>query len=107
MSIQDEIRNADHQIGKSTAHFDGEMSAEVSRLKSHGKDFSRNGKSIINDGVGITADYLRELARNLKKYSAQALKMTEAHIQNKPAQSIAIAFTVGMVVSLLLRRRGA
>lgn len=107
MSIQDDIRSADHKIGKDTAHFDGALSAEISRLKSDANDFSRNGKAIINDGAHVTADYLRELAYSLKKSGRLTLKRTETHIQEKPAQSVAIAFAAGMLASLLFGRRGA
>jgi len=106
MSIQEEIRNADHKIGKDAANFDGGLSAEVSRLKSDTRDLSRNGKALINDGAHVTADYLRELAYNLKQNGRQTLQKTEAHIQEKPGQSIAIAFAAGMIASLLFGRRG-
>jgi ElaB/YqjD/DUF883 family membrane-anchored ribosome-binding protein len=107
MSIQDEIRTADHKAGKDNASFDNGLSAEVSRLKNDAKDFSRNGKAIIHDGAHVTADYLQDLGNSLKKTGRMTLEKTEAHIQDKPGQSIAIAFAAGMLASLLFGRRGA
>lgn len=107
MSIQDEIRAAEHKIGKDTAHFDNGLSAEVRRLKSDAKDITRDGKAIINEGANVTADYIRELTESLKKSGRLTLEKTEAHIQDKPGQSIAIAFAAGMIASLLFGRRGA
>ncbi|MDP2206792.1 MAG: hypothetical protein Q8K65_10860 [Alphaproteobacteria bacterium] len=106
MSIQDEIRAADHKIGKDVSHFDSGLSAEVSRLKTDAKHLTRDGKAIINDGAHVTADYIRELTESLKKSGRRTLEKTEAHIQDKPGQSIAIAFAAGMVASLLFGRRG-
>jgi ElaB/YqjD/DUF883 family membrane-anchored ribosome-binding protein len=107
MSIQDEIRAADHKIGKDAARFDNGLSADVSRLKNDVKDISRDSKAIINDGAHVTADYIRELTESLKKSGRHTLEKTEARIQDKPGQSIAIAFAAGMVASLLFGRRGA
>jgi ElaB/YqjD/DUF883 family membrane-anchored ribosome-binding protein len=107
MPIQDESKNAIHKAGNEVANLDHDLSAEVSRLKNDARDFSRNSKAVINDGAHVTVDYLRELGDSLKECGRLALRNTETHIQEKPGQSLAIAFTAGMLASLLFWRRGA
>lgn len=106
MAMQDELKNAEYKTGKDTGRFDNTATAEVSRLKNDAQDLAKDSKDLADKSAHATANYFHDLTQNIKKTSLATIRKTEMHIQEKPGQSVAIAFATGVIASILLGRKG-
>lgn len=59
----------------------------------------------IKRGVNHSAHYVRDSARHMRRYGANALKKTEREMKTHPATSAAIAFAAGAALSYFFGRR--
>lgn len=105
MSIYDEARDGDSKIRKGIANTDRMLSAELHNLKENTLGVADSVKSISAEKVRMANNYMRDVISDLKSSGAEALRKTESHVREKPGQSIALAFAVGVLTSLLLRSR--
>ena len=66
---------------------------------------AHNLKETSSDQAHVAADYVRDRMEDLRCSGTNTLTKIETSIKRKPAQSVAIAFTAGLLASFLLGRR--
>lgn len=78
---------------------------DISALKVDTVELARHVKEDGEKQVGIMGVKARKFANDLKAEGLREFSKVEKHVQENPAQSIAIAFAVGLVASYMLKRR--
>jgi len=86
---------------------DKKILQEAQNIKENVVGLARNIRDSSTDKAHDAADYVRDRMDDLKYSGTDALGKIESRIKAKPAQSVAIAFTVGLLASLLLGRRSS
>ncbi|WP_373084747.1 YqjD family protein [Sneathiella sp.] len=91
---------------KTTSPEMSEIKDDLASLKSHVEALTNRLKNEGLDQADKLGEKAKEKLYELKGHGQQGLKTVEAQVQAKPAQSLAIAFAVGFLANMLLRRRG-
>ena len=84
-----------------------EVSEELESLKSGVIGLAHNLRDIGADKAHEAASYVNDQIDTLKATSVDSFKRIEKKIQDKPGQSVAIAFGVGLLASYLLGRKSS
>lgn len=105
MSTYEEAKDAEIKNRREISTTEKIIPAELNRLKESTLDLARNVKSISAHKTQAANDYMYEIASDIKSSGSDALRKTESYIREKPGQSVGMAFAVGMLTSILLRRR--
>lgn len=103
MSSYDETKETELKLKKNMAH----MTTEARDLKENVVELARNVRDASADKAHVFTDYLRDRASEMKASGINSLEKIEGRIRSKPGQSIAIAFTAGLLASYLLGRRSS
>jgi len=103
MPTYDETKDADRKAVKDNK----EVFLEAQNIKENVVGLARSIKDNSTDKAHVAADYVRDRMEDWKHSGTDALGRIESRIQAKPAQSVAIAFTAGLLASLLLGRRSS
>lgn len=96
MPTYDETKDADNKLEK-----------QAQNIKENVVGLARSIKDSSTDKAHDAADYMRDRLDDLQYSGTDALKKIESHIKAKPTQSVAIAFTAGLLASFLLGRRSS
>jgi ElaB/YqjD/DUF883 family membrane-anchored ribosome-binding protein len=109
MANHDETKGAEHKAEKAKLHIKSDKRSfpEIKEIKENVVGLARNIRDVSNDKAHMAADYVLERASDLKDTGADTLHKFERRIKTKPAQSIAIAFTAGLLASYMFGRRSS
>ena len=105
MSIHDEEKSTEHKLAKVKLHLGREVSSGVQDSKENVLGMARNIRDTSAEKAHDATDYIRNQISDLKETGADTLAKIEKRIKSKPGQSVAIAFTAGLLASFLLGRR--
>ncbi len=78
---------------------------DIKGIKKNFLNLAEEIKHSSSDGVSVAAGYMRAGARRIKVSGISVFKKMESRIKSKPAQSVAVAFTAGILLSLLFGRK--
>jgi ElaB/YqjD/DUF883 family membrane-anchored ribosome-binding protein len=84
---------------------DGNASNDIRSMKQSGADLAQHLKANAQEFTKLASNEARHKLDDFKTYAGTQLKGLENGVVAKPVQSVAIAFAVGAVLSLLLSRR--
>lgn len=84
---------------------DGNISNDLKSIKQSGADMAQHLKEDAQEFTKLASSEARHKMSDFKAYAGTHLKDIENGVVAKPVQSVAIAFAVGAVLSLLLGRR--
>jgi ElaB/YqjD/DUF883 family membrane-anchored ribosome-binding protein len=84
-----------------------ELLRNVNDIKENVVNLAQNLKDVGRERATVAADYVRDQVENIKETSAEAMEEVEERIKSRPAQSLAIAFAAGALMSYLFSRRSA
>lgn len=104
MSTQSETRSAERKPVKARKGNNGSLH-EMQDIKEEVMDFARNIRDTSTDKAHAASDYVHDRVDDLKDSGTAAIEKVEKRIKSRPSQSIAIAFTAGLIASYLLGRR--
>ena len=110
MSTHDETKDTEYKHEKAKAHLLKEAKESlpgIQDIKENVVGIARNLRETSTDRAHDAADYVRDRLDDLKDVGTSAVQRVEKRIKAKPAQSMAIAFTAGLVASYLLGRRSS
>ncbi|MAL78771.1 MAG: hypothetical protein CMN55_06595 [Sneathiella sp.] len=95
-------------MNKSTESYPeiNELKEDLASLKKHVSELTAALKKDGYEEADRLGAKAREKLDELKGRGHEGLHHIEDHVRQKPGQSIAIAFAVGFLASLLLRNRG-
>jgi len=96
MPTYDETKDADNKLEK-----------QAQNIKENVVGLARSIKDSSTDKAHVAADYVRDRLDDVTASGTDALGRIESRIKEKPAQSVAIAFTAGLLASFLLGRRSS
>lgn len=108
MSTYDETKETEQKSKKNMAYIASagkEISSDARDMKENVVGLARNVRDASSDKAHALSDYLRDRVSELKASGESSLEKLEVRIKAKPGQSIAIAFSVGLLTSYLLGRR--
>jgi ElaB/YqjD/DUF883 family membrane-anchored ribosome-binding protein len=88
-----------------TKDADNKMEKQAQNIKENVVGLARTIKDSSTDKAHDAADYVRHRLDDLTVSGTDTLERLESRIKAKPAQSVAIAFTAGLLASFLLGRR--
>ena len=93
-------------------HAGDNYARDTSALRDNAKTINASSANLVRHIKEDTMELASEIAaegqhrmEDIRSYAAKYLKMMEKEIVAKPAQSIAIAFATGAILSLMLGRR--
>ncbi len=104
MSIYDQARETERKIKNEAANTAKDLIAETNQIKENVTQLMRDTKQVSNERINAAKDYVLARVSDLKTSGSKSLEQTEAYIQQKPAQSVAIAFAAGFIAHLLFGR---
>jgi ElaB/YqjD/DUF883 family membrane-anchored ribosome-binding protein len=110
MLTYDEQKDADRKLEKEKvypAKDNKELLHDAQNIKENVVGLARNIRDSSTDKAHVAADYMRDRMDDLKHSGTDTLGKIESSIKAKPAQSVAIAFTAGLLASFLLGRRSS
>lgn len=82
-----------------------DIASEVNAIKDNITETLRDMKDASANKAHAAVDYMREGMDDLKIAGTGVLEKAERRIRSKPGQSVAIAFTAGLLAKYLLGRR--
>jgi len=88
-----------------TKDTDNKLEKQAQNIKENVVGLARTIKDSSADKAHDAADYVRGRLDDLTVSGTDTLERLESRIKAKPAQSVAIAFTAGLLASFLLGRR--
>lgn len=81
---------------------------EISQdIKENVVGIAHNVRSLSNNKVNVATDYILDGMKNLRLSGTDALEKAEHRIRSKPVQSMAIAFSVGLLARYFIGRKRA
>lgn len=110
MSIYDEANETEQKVKKNMSYMANaakEASSGAHDIKENVVGLARNVRDASSDKAQALSDYLRSRMSDLKASGENSLERLEVRVRSKPGQSIAIAFTAGLLASYLLGRRAS
>jgi|GEM_PF-4987798 len=97
--MSDDYKNSEAKTLKTPSHFERAREEAILIVK--------DTQAGANKKIHSAANYINEEMSDLKDSGAKALGQLEKRIQANPGQSVAIAFTAGMIASMLIGKRKA
>ncbi|MAZ02020.1 MAG: hypothetical protein CMN56_02670 [Sneathiella sp.] len=82
-----------------------ELKEDLASLKAHMSELTASLKKDGAEGAEKLSARTKEKLGELKDRGQDGIHHIEDHVREKPGQSIAIAFAVGFLASMLLRNR--
>lgn len=110
MSIHDDARDTESKLEKAgtrLAKAGKESLSDIQDIKENVVGLARNIRETSTDKAHVAVDYVRDRIEDLKDQGTDAVLKVEKRIKAKPGQSVAIAFTAGLLASYLLGRRSS
>lgn len=105
MSIHDDEKSIEHKMAKTKQHLEKEAFSGVQEIKENVLGIARNIRDLSTEKAHVAADYAHDQMDGLKESGTDALAKIEKRIRSNPGQSVALAFTAGLLASFLLGRR--
>lgn len=81
------------------------LKEDVDTIKKDGSEFAQHVAEVGKEGISDLSKAAHEQVAHVKEEGKTYLHKMEACIKEKPTQSMAIAFGVGLLTSILLGRR--
>jgi len=92
-------------IRKDLEAISGDLKNLTKHVETQGKMTAADLKAKAQENYTHLKDKAQENITNLQDYSKDQLAVVEKEIRAKPAQSVAIAFGAGILLSALFRRK--
>jgi ElaB/YqjD/DUF883 family membrane-anchored ribosome-binding protein len=103
-SSQPDLRDDVDAIKDDIAALKMDLSAAMRDLIEVGKNEAGEKKAQIEDAIRARLDRLNDAAHNVADRGRRVVEGTQHYIEEKPFQSIAIAFGVGILLGAVLRK---
>ncbi|MFN4225350.1 MAG: YqjD family protein [Hyphomonas sp.] len=99
-AAKDAVRNLEARLAELRSEIDGIMAELADKT---GAKATATAEDMADTGEWLLDD-LRSAIANLKRQASEAEQKVVAQAREHPVQSLAVAFGVGFLVSMLLRR---
>lgn len=105
LSPSDKVRRDVDSIKDDLASLRADLSAAMKDLMAAGRAEAGDARERIEDTVRAKLEKIEAAAGRAAERGRDAIGAIEAHVEEKPLQSLAAAFGLGLLVGVLLHRR--